>query len=77
MWKTIICRHLDVQWLDSHRCSCNRCGKFGHWFEDGYVIWTRAAGRPLEADDAEVHEFERALATATVPGVAALTKLAG
>ena len=77
MWKTIICRHWNVQWLDSHRCNCTNCGKYGHWFEDGYVIWTKAAGRPLEADDAEVHEFEPALVGAGSSTAAPWTKLAG
>ena len=50
MWKELICRHLDVRWQDSHTCRCQQCGKFGHWFEEGYAIWTRAGRRP-EVDD--------------------------
>ncbi len=58
MWKSFVCRHRDVEWLDSYRCSCSACGKYGHYFEQGYVIWTRASKRPLEAEDAEVAESE-------------------
>jgi hypothetical protein len=79
MWKSIICRHGNVEWLDSHRCNCANCGKYGHWFEEGYVIWTRASGRPLEADDAEVHEFdlEPALAGVGTGGSTTWAKRAG
>jgi hypothetical protein len=38
-----ICQHIDVTWLDSHRCRCNDCGKQGHWYEDGFVLWSRAS----------------------------------
>lgn len=37
----VFCRHWDVTWLGSHVCSCRGCGKIGHWYEDGYVLWQR------------------------------------
>lgn len=39
------CRHWDVNWLDTHTCNCNQCGKFGHWFEEGFVLWRRDRSR--------------------------------
>ena len=36
------CRHVQVNWLDSHSCRCVDCGKTGHWFElQRLVMWTR------------------------------------
>ena len=46
MWNSIVCRHYEVQWLDTHTCHCARCGKFGHYFEEGYALWTKAEHRP-------------------------------
>ena len=52
------CRHIKVNWLDSHSCHCLDCGKTGHWFElERLVMWTR--GRSVQA--------ERPLLPATVP----------
>ena len=36
-----VCQHWDVQWIDEHTCSCNHCGKLGHWDEAGFVLWCR------------------------------------
>lgn len=41
-----ICQHVDVIWLNTHLCRCKHCGKLGHWYEDGFVFWTR---RPRKA----------------------------
>ena len=36
------CRHVQVNWLDTHSCHCLDCGKTGHWFElEGLVMWVR------------------------------------
>ena len=36
------CRHIQVNWLDTHSCHCQDCGKTGHWFEpEGLVMWVR------------------------------------
>ena len=36
------CRHVQVNWLDTHSCHCLDCGKTGHWFElERLVMWTR------------------------------------
>lgn len=37
----IVCRHYNVEWLDSHTCKCGDCGKEGHWSEQGFAIWVR------------------------------------
>ncbi|MCP4191974.1 MAG: hypothetical protein GY768_15285 [Planctomycetaceae bacterium] len=36
----VICRHLQVEWLDSTCCRCQDCGKIGHWSNE-MVIWQR------------------------------------
>ena len=36
-----LCQHWKVTWLDSHTCHCRDCGKTGHWYEDGFVLWRR------------------------------------
>ena len=37
------CRHVQVNWLDTHSCRCQNCGKTGHWFErEGLVMWVRS-----------------------------------
>ena len=48
MWNDLICLHDEVKWLDSHRCRCEGCRKYGHFFEEGYAIWTKAENRPLD-----------------------------
>ena len=36
------CRHVKVNWVDSHSCRCLDCGKTGHWFElERLVMWVR------------------------------------
>jgi len=43
------CRHLHVNWINSHACQCSGCGKTGHWFEnEGLVMWVR--DQPVEDD---------------------------
>ncbi len=42
----IICRHHDVEWINSHTCQCRECGKQGHWTEEGFAIWIRAEPKP-------------------------------
>jgi len=43
------CRHVKVNWLDTHSCHCLDCGKTGHWFEpERLVMWTR--GRKIDKD---------------------------
>jgi len=54
MLPIVICRHYDVEWLDSRTCYCHECGKRGHWTDAGYSIWMRAEpwqGRPHIARD--------------------------
>ena len=46
----MICRHYNVDWLDSHTCKCADCGKEGHWSEQGFAIWVRK--EPLEDREA-------------------------
>ena len=53
MWNDLICLHYEVEWLDSHRCRCGDCGKYGHFFEEGYAIWTLAEKRPTDELAAE------------------------
>ncbi|MDG2383717.1 MAG: hypothetical protein P8N76_18740 [Pirellulaceae bacterium] len=36
----VICRHFQVEWLDSACCRCEGCGKIGHWSNE-MVIWQR------------------------------------
>ena len=37
------CRHIRVNWLDTHSCTCLECGKTGHWFEmERMVMWTQS-----------------------------------
>lgn len=42
MLPIMICRHYNVNWLDSHTCKCSDCGKHGQWTEQGFAIWVRA-----------------------------------
>ena len=36
------CRHEQVNWLDTHSCHCQDCGKTGHWFElERLVMWVQ------------------------------------
>jgi hypothetical protein len=53
MWNTFVCRHYSVQWIDSHTCNCQNCGKYGHYFEDGFALWTKAAQRPTDETESE------------------------
>jgi hypothetical protein len=39
MWHHV-CRHHSVDWVSSHHCQCKDCGKHGHWFEEGFALWT-------------------------------------
>jgi len=40
------CRHHLVNWIDTHNCQCEQCGKYGHWFESPtLVMWHRADER--------------------------------
>ncbi len=48
MYCQFICRHTEVEWIDSHQCRCIDCGKHGHWFEEGYAIWIRSTVRPQD-----------------------------
>ena len=41
MYPAVICRHYDVDWLDSHTCNCRDCGRQGHWMEEGFVVWVK------------------------------------
>jgi len=51
MFHDLVCLHDEVEWLDSHRCLCNGCKKYGHYFEEGYAIWTKAEKRPVDELD--------------------------
>ncbi len=53
MWNTFVCRHFEVEWLNSHTCNCQQCGKFGHYFEEGFALWTKAESRPGEDTESE------------------------
>ena len=41
----VVCRHLQVDWLDAVRCRCQGCGKIGHWSNE-LVIWQRRSKGP-------------------------------
>jgi hypothetical protein len=59
MWNSIVCRHYEVRWLDAHTCHCGGCGKFGHYFEEGYAIWTKAARRPTDESPSHQVSLEK------------------
>ena len=46
MLPIIICRHYDVDWLNSRTCKCRDCGKQGHWTKQGFAIWLRTEPAP-------------------------------
>ncbi len=58
MLPVIICRHHDVEWINSHTCRCRDCGKQGQWTEQGFAIWIRTEPR---ADTIRVREVTRHL----------------